>query len=606
MSANMSIEQINELIRAQITEILANRNVQKRNQVNVETFAYNIIQKKNKKTKKYHKYWDSKSVNGILYAPTQVGKSEAIGDFIEMCLVNNVPGIISTANKVDQNELLYSRMMARFAGSNVCFMQVNRSFDKTFEKCIKEKNNRFVIFCLDNASQIKKLIKNIEWASTSNGKMENIKKFAIVHDEADTITKDSNTCNINDDQAVSHKKWIELINVFNGLENVDLKRIFVTATPENCLMMYEIDNADLIQLEIPSNYRGYKDIKCTPFEDDLGIKELLKDQVLRVKAEKTNEVILYCVERKIMDGQNVVLRSIADHVGCIVNTYNGKGITVVIKNQEQQKLFISELVNNKIKFVQDNDCFTIKKITIRKFYTICKKIGETCVITIGKDLIARGISYVSEDQIDPLTATTIIFIPGMTLNAVAIAQAIGRVTGTASPGYTRRLFAPEDVINTYLAYNRNQEAFIKKIRDSLDNQLTMDIIDEMTDFEKFKRPIDRKKLGLKMKMIEPEHGHVHGEIDGVDLAKLNKWINDDSLVGKMVRYLYDQNEEITIEEFKYGVGYTETIKEFTHNVDSGRGVNCACGKLWTSSNNNQCIKLNVKIKNYMDNTRQNI
>ena len=253
MSANMSIEQINELIRAQITEILANRNVQKRNQVNVETFAYNIIQKKNKKTKKYHKYWDSKSVNGILYAPTQVGKSEAIGDFIEMCLVNNVPGIISTANKVDQNELLYSRMMARFAGSNVCFMQVNRSFDKTFEKCIKEKNNRFVIFCLDNASQIKKLIKNIEWASTSNGKMENIKKFAIVHDEADTITKDSNTCNINDDQAVSHKKWIELINVFNGLENVDLKRIFVTATPENCLMMYEIDNADLIQLEIPSN-----------------------------------------------------------------------------------------------------------------------------------------------------------------------------------------------------------------------------------------------------------------------------------------------------------------------------------------------------------------
>ena len=35
------------------------------------------------------------------------------------------------------------------------------------------------------------------------------------------------------------------------------------------------------------------------------------------------------------------------------------------------------------------------------------------------------------------------------------------------------------------------------------------------------------------------------EIDGVKLVSLHKWINGDTLVGKMIRYLYDNEETIS-------------------------------------------------------------
>jgi hypothetical protein len=599
---NIIAEQLatcNESQRIKLSNMLADMNVSNRNQVKVENFGEQIINKKNDKKNKYVKFLESSSINGMIWAPTQVGKTKATREFIETCLKYNVPVIISTDNKTDQNEQLYDRIQTDLCGADVKLIRViDRTFEDTLEKCIKEKNNRFIIFCLDNATQIKRLMRSIKSASFDNG-FNNINRIAIIHDEADTVTKDKDIETIQIDQAESHKMWLEMTQLFNTkLGNVDLKRIFVTATPDNCAMLYNIDNVDVMKLEIPNSYRGYKDIEYNILEDDLKIKDILIDQIARIKADETCEVILYCIDRKIADGQDIVLNGLSKNLKCTVNTYNGNGITVIFKTIAKTKLFETELKNRKIKYTKESKTFVIKNLAIRVFYTMCKAIGEMCVVTIGKDLIARGISYVGEDEEYPMTATTIIYKPGTKMHSVGIVQTIGRVTGCAMPELQRRVFAPEDIINSYKTYNKNQELYINKIEKSKTVKLTKDIIAEMM-FEKNPRPIDRAKLNLKMNTDSGYDSDIESEntIDGVDLNKLKAWINSEMLVGKMINYLYD-NESITVDELKEGVEYEKSDKEFRNNIDNGRGTKCCYGKLWNYKTDK--INLNKNIREYID------
>ena len=215
MNANfeMNLDNWNEMMknaseeqRQEYTEFFAAMNAKNRNNERVQTFGERIINKENVKKDKYVKFLDSKSVNGAIYAPTQVGKSAATREFIETCFKNNVPVIVSTDNKTDQCEQLYTRILNDLSGADVVMMKVSdKKFEDTLEKCVKDKNNRFVIFCLDNAVQIKKLIRNIKSVGFDKG-FENIKKVSIIHDEADTITKDREIENIYEEQAESRQR----------------------------------------------------------------------------------------------------------------------------------------------------------------------------------------------------------------------------------------------------------------------------------------------------------------------------------------------------------------------------------------------------------------
>jgi hypothetical protein len=88
-------------------------------------------------------------------------------------------------------------------------------------------------------------------------------------------------------------------------------------------------------------------------------------------------------------------------------------------------------------------------------------------------------------------------------------------------------------------------------------------------------------------------------IDGVNLKKLRSWYRGkNTLVGKMIRFLYAQDKEITFEEFKEGVGYTGSNEQFLSNVSNARGVATRNGKLWLFINNK--IILNNKIKQILN------
>ena len=230
---------------------LANRmsymNTQNRNKDKTTKFAEKIIKKNNDKKEVFKKFIESTSINGVIYAPTQVGKSAATREFIETCFLYNTPVIVSTDNKTDQQEQLYYRIKRDLICTDVFLLKVSdKSFSENLKQCI-EKKQKFIIFCLDNSSQIEKLIVHFVSCYTRfDNNMSEYKNIAIIHDEADIITKDKNVETIDVDQALSHKKWIEFTNIINkNLTLINLKRVFVTATPENCVMLYNIDCPDL-------------------------------------------------------------------------------------------------------------------------------------------------------------------------------------------------------------------------------------------------------------------------------------------------------------------------------------------------------------------------
>ena len=260
--------------REQLSSMLSNIVIKIHNE-NVKKFAKKILKNENDKKKYFKQFIQSTEVNGLITAPTQVGKSNATREFIETCFEEGVPVIISTDNKSDQNEQLFHRIERDLAGADVRMLKViDKSFGNDLKECIKTGFHRFVIFALDNSSQVEKLIVNLTSLSTRHlCEMHKIKKIAIIHDEADQIAKDKDTEHISPEQAESHKKWLELIHLFkHTMSYIDLKRIFITATPDNVVMLYNIQSASVMCLEIPSGYVGYKNIECIPFEDDFGVK----------------------------------------------------------------------------------------------------------------------------------------------------------------------------------------------------------------------------------------------------------------------------------------------------------------------------------------------
>jgi len=588
--------------RAQIAQLFANKNVSNRNNDKTEKYAEKIIKRKNKKVTVYEKFLQSNSVNGLIYAPTQVGKSAATRVFIETCFRHNIPVIVSTDNKTDQQEQLYNRIEYDLAGASVEMLKVtDKHFEKDLKECIEE-NKRFVIFCLDNFSQIEKVIIQLSSNYTRSAKMsENLKKIALIHDEADTVAKDQDTVNISTNQAASHKKWLELTNMINKrMGSIDLKRLFVTATPDNVCLLYKIDCPDVMRLEIPATYTGYNQIEHVELENDLNIGDQLEDEVNRIHEAGTFEAILYCIERKIVAGHDVLLRNLSDRLDCVVNTYNGDGITTYIKKSLRAR-FEKKLNKNGIEFQKVNRFYKMKNMAIRKFYKIVKSLGENCVVTIGKDLICRGISYVGEDIDEPIVATTMFYRSGETMNAVGICQTIGRITGCAGMDMQRRLYCPKEIYDDYMKYNRNQEAYIKKIEKS--EKTTEEVINS-TVFEGYERPIDRPKLNLTMKWAKKTKKPVESEdeSDSEDeeenrMEKLiDMWWGKKTIIGKILSYTYENEgaDEDDLKEFIEECGSKDASKMYHHLISKTKEY-----KLVFKRKNN-ITDLNKEARKYID------
>lgn len=496
----------------------------------------------------------------VIIGETQLGKTEKICEFIYEGFRRGINSIVSCDNKIDQMMLIIERLIIYFEdrtliknGEIIQWKIISaKQPANEIERCLKEKI-MFVVVCLDNNSQIKKVKSMIN----NNKKEFGVKKILVIHDEGDVVNKHGNVQSRETDQPKSHNSWL---NFFEYLrDDFKVKRVFVTATPINIPVLFNENPIKYLFIEKKSSYRGHDDINCRIMDNDCDKQDILKYEIDRIMRNTRDgeggEAILICIERKVSDKTqfNILMNQSQKFPDILSHTYNGEGISFYSKKDYGKKLR-----DNKITYTENSGIITIKnkpnhkpQISIKKFYAMCQDLGEKVVLTIGYDLIQRGISYVSENPVKPLSATVLIGEFGKTLTKVNLEQIVGRITGCSRPDLERYLYLTKRDMDEYKGWMTNR----KKMIDDLTQNGTL----KDTVFPNRVKNVDRPKLKLyeKIKYIESSETNLDME------RHLSMWWNNrTSILGKVLRFIYD-SELVSENELK------EYIKEQgSENPDS--------------------------------------
>lgn len=550
----------------------------------------------------------------LTYAPTQVGKTNAIINIVKDCVSRGISIVISSDNKKDQMIQLFNRLVKTVEENyetifENCFITTidNKNFENITEH-MKEYST-FIICCLDNKTQIQKTYEKI----ISIHENQNIQSLCIINDEGDVVTKARNITDVSSNQPESHKKWIEFTQKTSE-KGISIKRVFVSATPENIIYIHK--PGYVWELPIPDNYIGHDKIHFSELTDfsTTQITKILSREVRLRKQE--GGIILYCVERckdsedEEDNNQTKVFNDIVSNLNKTgldaVTVYNSDGIKVVFRLKKQKTMFINKIETSNLKYTIDNNVIVINKknLVISKFYGYLQSCECKVVLTIGKDLISRGISFVSDHKENPLTATTMIYKPGHYLHCVALCQAIGRLTGTAQSKLTRRLYTTDDVYYNYMTFIKNQKEIITAIKEN-HNKVDDDLISDIALW-KMSRPVDRKVLNLEKDMTfwenseDSDSGYTTDEIDEDKMKRLiNMWWNANTIIGRILKFVYESQNGVAENELKNFIesnGSKNTNGLFKHMVSNGKEYNVVFER-----NSIGVTKIKTEAKEYINN-----
>ncbi len=171
-------------------------------------------------------------------------------------------------------------------------------------------------------------------------------------------------------------------------------------------------------------------------------------------------------------------------------------------------------------------------------------------------------------------------------------QRFGRACGMLADVFARQgrqpiLIATEGIVKDAVA---NELAVIEKAEE-FPNGSMINLKDLVTQKD-WERMMTKVKRDIKRNAANKDGPTV----DGVNIDDLKRYFKSNNLlVGKMIRFLFQQNNPITFEEFKVGINYTKSDKQFQNNLDTGRGINSVYGKLWIVDNKGY-ILLNKSIR----------
>jgi hypothetical protein len=147
-----------------------------------------------------------------------------IKNILKHCLNENAPVILSCDNKSDQLNQ-YNRISKELNNENVTLVKMSNSkYWDIIEDCLIN-NKKIIMFCLDNASQIKKVRRAIMSTLVFDKKIK-LKKIAIIHDKGHVITKDCDIKKLYGKKSLKAKELLILTQYFSR-EEIELKRIIV-------------------------------------------------------------------------------------------------------------------------------------------------------------------------------------------------------------------------------------------------------------------------------------------------------------------------------------------------------------------------------------------
>lgn len=399
----------------------------------------------------------AKVKNKIITAPTQVGKTASIIELLGKS--QGWLSVVSCDNKKDQQ----LQVVNRFKQANLNVFELNKCKKQQFTKilmCIAKKESVTIIM-LNNAIQIEKLTTLIKKI------LQNvpIKNYICIHDEADMVNKADDLKDIRNTQiAASHRQWIVHFTVLKSFFS-RIRRVWVTATCENCSNLQDIKAKEIVVLPTPPDYRT-----ATTNIEWTGDNQYLHHEIDRIRLEKTGEVILYCYDTLI-----------ANQVEHAEALSKDKDCITIIYNSGYRKIY----------------GYTEYSVFSKSIDEVLKDLRYTNlpVVIFGSELMGRGMSFVGSNKDKPLTATVIFHKDTASTTAVNIAQKFGRITGTSRPDLTtRKIYSSNKAWNDYQNYLYNQKAIYANLENYPDLNMTeiLKIINSKTLGRKVDRPSLKK------------------------------------------------------------------------------------------------------------------
>jgi hypothetical protein len=154
----------------------------------------------------------------------------------------------------------------------------------------------------------------------------------------------------------------------------------------------------------------------------------------------------------------------------------------------------------------------------------------------------------TEKTPDAMTANVMIYNPSKNIHNVAIAQRIGRLTGTARPDLQRYLYAPKNVYENYINYNINQQHYIKQLQTQIDNTTSLETMKTIKMLKELTRGLDRNIL--KLPKFEVLINDLSEPSDTSYKQLIDKWLTEDTIIAKIFRFIRDCPDGVSKNELE--------------------------------------------------------
>lgn len=304
--------------------------------------------------------------------------------------------------------------------------------------------------------------------------------------------------------------------------------------------------------------------------------------------------------------------------------------TVLTYNGESTTLFSSTLCGNQIilcngkksKLAGQHHVFS--KTSIQYVLQYLKENGGSAkfprILIIAHGLVGRGINIVSADYQWHLTH--MFYRPSRGATVTVMSQSL-RLCGIYNDTIPLTCFLEKSVYeNIYRGYQLQEDIFSRlqqngeNVRDQIGEQkfwsakIPRKKMSQTNDFCGKITTIMEEDKGMTLEQFNAhfslqEHQESYGAIE-LDKKLLTKWVDSTNmLLGKMLRFLYDQDAGTTLEDFKMGVDYTKGDESWMSNICNGsRGgrysKNLKYPRIWYKAAGTNLFHLDSNIRKMMN------
>ncbi len=450
---------------------------------------------------------------------------------------------VSCDNKGDQQEQFKSRTEKDLGPNVKCIYVKSSKCASDIKRCIKN-NQKFTLFMLDNVSQIEKMSQITNTLIVEYGLRS--KQIVFFNDEGDANIRHTNVHEIQPGQAKAHRGWIELMNKMK-FEKIIAKRVYITATPLLVCASFKIPVKNVYSFLPDPHYTGVKDFEFIEYSEnnnDIIISEC--ERITQDTRIKFGSAVLICDEH-IKTSQEVSVEKyskIVPHVP--THTYNGNEHLCYIPNSCPSLLekltALKSQKTGKNQQLATGTILTIKKMTIRKLYSIFKECGIRVALTIGNLLFGRGLSLVSECEQDHFFASVMILQPGKTRDISSIGQIAGRLAGNVGPGVPRKIYTSKSIISDTKTMCTDQPRYLDKLKRSRESGIETDTMISHKKFRgtrEMKHNIDRIRKTCQVGDAQVLLTEREEESETCMKRLIKSWINpnNDSFRAYVFRYI---------------------------------------------------------------------